>query len=171
MIYTKKGDEGYTTLANGDKVSKNNVFIEACGILDESTSTLGIAKAHIVDDFIKGMITGIQRDLSKIMSEISNTQEKQIHLIKEYHVSNIEYYIDHMTTQIDIGNEFILPGNTVLSACLDVARTIVRKAERRVITIKECCYNVNKYTIQYLNRLSDLLFVLARYCEEIDIEI
>ncbi|AEF18106.1 ATP/cobalamin adenosyltransferase [Thermoanaerobacterium xylanolyticum LX-11] len=162
-IYSKTGDDGYTSLLNGERVPKDDLRIETLGNLDELTSYLGFAKAQIDDDSIKKEIENIQIKVKVILSEIADGKSDKWH-ISENDVFDIERLIDDYQNMVKIKNGFVIPGKNQISALLDVVRTITRKTERSLIEVDKK-YSVNINSKVYINRLSDYLFVLARYME------
>ena len=167
-IYTKNGDEGETNLFLGGKLSKNNIRVEAFGTVDELVSSLGFAKTLSEKEDVIDILEMLQHSLFKIGAELSsdsNKTDKIINVITEKDVKEIESIIDSITEKIDLGNEFIMPGTSSSSAAIDISRTVARRLERIVVSInsKE---KINKNILIFLNRISDLLFVIGRYEDE-----
>ena len=168
-IYTKYGDHGETSLLYGGRVSKNNPHSEAYGITDEAVSAMGLARAMSEDSRVKDNLRDLQRDLFTIAAELATDPEKyelfQQHFkpVTMEMVENLEQTIDQLEEDVEMPTVFILPGGTPASAAIDMARCIIRTAERRVVALKEESLLTNDHIISYLNRLGDLLFVLARY--------
>jgi ATP:cob(I)alamin adenosyltransferase len=162
-VYTKTGDDGYTSLLNGERVPKDDLRIETLGNLDELTSYLGFVKAQIKDDAIIKEIENIQIKIKTILSEIADGKSDKW-CISENDVFEIEKLIDAYQRMIKIKNSFVIPGKNEISALLDVARTITRRTERSLISVDKK-YPVNINSKVYINRLSDYLFVLARHME------
>ncbi|MDI3341806.1 MAG: cob(I)yrinic acid a,c-diamide adenosyltransferase [Sphaerobacter sp.] len=164
MFYTRKGDQGYTDLLGG-RVPKYAPRPEAYGTLDEATSCLGLARALATSQRTKDILLAVQRDLYILMAELAFTpdmQQKRYHITEE-HVARIERETDQLTTEVPLPPHFILPGDTVAGAALDVARTVVRRAERLVVKLAHEGEIENEQVLAYLNRLSSLLFILARF--------
>ncbi|WKV10089.1 cob(I)yrinic acid a,c-diamide adenosyltransferase [Thermoanaerobacterium sp. CMT5567-10] len=162
-VYTKTGDDGNTFLLNGDRVSKYDLRIKALGNLDELTSHLGYIKAKIKDDEIKKEIEKAQINIKMILSEIADGKSDKWHL-SEDDVLAIERLIDNYQNAMQIQDKFILPGENEISALVDIARAIARRTERILIEVdKKYPLDINSKV--YINRLSDYLFVLARYME------
>jgi len=165
-IVTKKGDKGNTSLYQGKMVSKDHLRIEACGSLDELSSYLGLAKSMIKGKNIVTLIESIQKDLFILATEMV-TEIKSLGKLKKRIDSSL---IDHLNKAIlEIEDKkglkikgFKLSGKSSASSVLDIARTITRRVERRVVTLARKKLLKNKYILIYLNRLSDLLFLLAR---------
>ena len=176
-VYTKFGDKGETSLLYGGRVSKNNPHTEAYGITDEAVSAMGLARAFTSDDRVQDTLRELQRDLFMIAAELATDPDKyelfQEHFapVTQEMVENLETTIDSLEETFQMPNVFILPGGSPASAGIDMARCIIRTAERRVVALKEDGLLTNDLIINYLNRLGDLLFVLARYEDrEIPIE-
>lgn len=176
-VYTKYGDQGETSLLYGGRVSKSNPHTEAYGITDEAVSLMGLARALTDDDRVKDILRDRQRELFTVAAELATDPEKydlfQQHFqpITPEMVENMETVIDELETHFQRPNVFILPGGTPASAAMDSARTVIRTAERRVVALAEVGGLTNDLILAYLNRLGDLLFVLARYHDrEIPIE-
>lgn len=163
-LYTTKGDQGETDLL-GERVAKDDPRIEALGSLDEATSSLGAARAVATAEETPSLLIEVQRDLYKIMAELAFTPELRPahYVLGPDRVTWLEEATDRITAEITLPREFILPGDTVSGAALDVARTIVRRAERNVVSLVGGGHSDNRELVRYLNRLSSLLFVLARY--------
>ena len=168
-IATKKGDNGKTSLYQGKRVSKDHIRIEACGVLDELSSCLGLAKSMVKDKKIIGVIESIQRDLFVLCTEIV-TESKALNKLKKRIDSSFIDCLDKVILDLE-GKKglkvrcFQLSGASPVSSILDLSRTIARKLERRVVTLNRKKLLSNKYILVYLNRLSDLLFLLARLSE------
>ena len=168
-VYTKFGDKGETSLLYGGRVSKNNPHTEAYGITDEAVSAMGLARAMSQDQRVKDILRELQRELFTIAAELA-TEPDKYELFKQHFkpvtpemVTNLENSIDSLEEGVEMPKVFILPGGSPTSAAIDLARSIIRTGERRVVALKEAGMLTNDVIIQYLNRLGDLLFVLARY--------
>jgi cob(I)alamin adenosyltransferase len=165
-IYTKKGDEGMTSLGGGQRVAKDSLRVAAYGTVDELNSAIGVALAHGLVDRLAERLPVIQNELFHVGSDLcfmeSDKEKYQIPQIEARHVAALEQLIDELTAVVGPLENFILPGGSVGAANLHLARTICRRAERDVITLS-AAEPVGQYVIQYLNRLSDALFVMARY--------
>tara|TARA_B100000214_G_scaffold359436_1_gene320870 strand:+ start:4785 stop:5336 length:552 start_codon:yes stop_codon:yes gene_type:complete len=167
-IYTKNGDEGETNLFLGGKLSKNDIRVEAFGTVDELVSSLGFAKTLCENPKVIETLEMLQHSLFKIGAELSSDSEKTvdiINVITKDNVNEIEKLIDSITESVDLGNEFIMPGTSSSSAAIDISRTIARRLERVVVSINND-NKINKFILVYLNRISDLLFVLGRLEDE-----
>jgi len=166
-IYTKTGDSGETSLLGGKRVWKDNLRIQTCGTIDELNSILGISISEITNMELKETLQGIQNDLFIIGSDtalpIENVNNKiSIQRIMESHSEKLESIIDKYDVQLPDLKNFILPGGTKGSSILHFARSVCRRAERNVVSLSQI-EKINPYIEKYLNRLSDLLFVLARF--------
>ena len=169
-VTTKKGDSGYTDMLYGDRVSKADDIIEACGILDEVVAQTGLARAASDDDWIKERLLQIQNKLFSVGAELATTAEMRARLNQKFvtieptDVEQLETeIIDYIEQRIDLGNSFIIPGNSQASAMIDMAKTVVRRLERYIVKLETNGKVHNPNIIKYLNRLSDAMFLLARY--------
>lgn len=167
MLYTRKGDKGITTVFGCDqKLSKSSAIAEALGALDETNSFLGLCKVHEKAVSYKlsalsfsEIIHQAQQNLFIIQAELAGTQKS----IAENKVKEIEKIIDEAEKELPPIKTFFISGGTELSAMFDVARTITRRAERRVVEVsEEGKVKIGEYSLAYLNRLSSLLYALAR---------
>lgn len=161
-IYTQTGDEGNTGLLGESRVPKFDLRIEALGTLDEATAALGMARASANSPQISPLIIEIQRDLYKLMAEVGATPENAIkfRLIDKSRVEWLESQIDRISAEVEIPSEFILPGEIQSSAAMGLARTIIRRAERRIVELYHNGMLENLTLLAYLNRLSSLCFAL-----------
>jgi cob(I)alamin adenosyltransferase len=161
-IYTQTGDEGSTGLLGEGRVPKFDLRIEALGALDEATAALGLARANANTPEIAPLIVEVQRDLYKLMAEVSATPENasKFRSIDETRVRWLELQTDTITTRVEIPREFILPGEIPSSAAMGLARTIIRRAERRLVELHHAKGLENLALLAYLNRLSSLCFAL-----------
>jgi cob(I)alamin adenosyltransferase len=165
-IYTKGGDKGMTSLGSGTRVPKDSLRVHAYGTVDELNSTIGVALAAGLCEKLTAVLPVIQNELFHLGSDLCFTEEDKakfnIPQIEERHVTALEELIDEMTDIVGPLENFILPGGSIGSAHLHVARTVCRRAERDVLSLlrEEA---VGAFVIAYLNRLSDALFVMARY--------
>ena len=168
-VYTKFGDKGETSLLYGGRVSKNNPHTEAYGITDEAVSAMGLARSLSDDQKVKDILRDLQRDLFTIAAELATEPDKyelfQQHFkpVTQEMVGDLETTIDSLEEEFTMPQVFVLPGGTPASSAIDMARTIIRTAERRVVALAEAGGLTNELILNYLNRLGDLLFVLARY--------
>ncbi len=157
-IYTRTGDDGTTGLGDGSRTQKDSLRVEAYGTVYELNSTLGMLIATIEDEGIAEILLDVQHDLFDLGGELCMPE---LSLIKDDHTSRIESELDKLNAALPPLKDFILPGGSLSAAQAHLARTICRRAERRVISLARQ-EPVNDVVIHYLNRLSDLLFVIAR---------
>ena len=175
-VYTKFGDAGETSLLYGGRVSKNGLNTEAYGITDEAVSVMGLARAMTRNPRVNDLLRDLQRELFTIAAELATDPNKyelfQQHFkpVTEEMVKSLETAIDSLEEEFEMPKVFILPGGSQASAAIDLARCVIRTAERRVVAMAESDILTNGLIMSYLNRLGDLLFVLARY-EDRDIPI
>jgi len=162
-IYTKTGDSGDTGLFGGPRVRKDCPRIEAYGTVDELNAVLGLARCEPLALDFDALLARIQNDLFDVGAELATpeAQTKQVPTIGATHITALETAIDHWEAVLTPLRQFILPGGSRAAAQLHVARTVCRRAERRVVTLA-ASETVSHALFVYLNRLSDLLFVLAR---------
>ncbi len=172
-IYTRKGDDGTTGLWYGGRVSKSDGRPDAYGTLDEAASALGMARAAAKDDEeIHRDIVAIQTDLFIAGAELATAPEAAHRLepgvskVTQDMVDRLEPMIDGYMDRVELPPKFVLPGGTELSARLDVARTAIRRGERKVVQLKETGNLPDDTVLHYLNRVSDLVFAMARYADE-----
>lgn len=169
MKFSKKGDTGETSLLGGQRVPKYDARPDTYGTLDEASSVLGVARAMTKHQKTKDIILSVQKDLLIMGAELSSFPEdiqKLSHRIQAEDVNRLEGIIDELQEDVTLKNEFIYPGETTVSAQIDVGRTIIRRAERKAARLKDDGLNDNVETNKYLNRLADMLFVLARHEEQ-----
>lgn len=168
MKFSKRGDKGETSLLGGQRIPKCDPRPDTYGTLDEASSTLGVARAMTENQTIRDIILDVQKDLLIMGAELSSFPEdldKLTHRIDEKAVSRIENIIDTLQKDVELPKEFIYPGKSVVSAQIDVARTIIRRAERKAVRLKMDGLIINDEINKYLNRLADMLFTLARFEE------
>jgi cob(I)alamin adenosyltransferase len=168
-IYTRTGDDGTTGLLYGGRISKADPAAEAYGAVDETVADLGLARALADHPILEALLLEVQRALFVVGADLAtNPSERRklkadVSLVTTRMVSRLEELIDRTVEEHPIPQEFVVPGAGSVSAALDVARTTCRRAERRAIELREADREVNPDAIRYLNRLSDLLFTLARW--------
>jgi len=160
-IYTRLGDKGQTVTLAGKKVYKDDARVEAYGSVDELNALLGITLAFTAHEEVKEILGRIQKELFLVGAELAMEKAK-IKKINPTHVSSLESKIDEIEEDLPHLVNFVLPGGCKTAALLHHARTVCRRAERRVVALSRKS-EVNPDVIRYLNRLGDLLFVLARY--------
>ena len=168
MKFSTRGDGGETSLLGGQRVPKYDARPETYGTLDEASSVLGVARATTKNQRIKDIILDVQKDLLIMGAELSALPEdvhKLSRRIGEKDIHRIEAIIDELQKDVRLKNEFVYPGETPVSAQIDVGRTIIRRAERKAARLKDDGLLRNADINRYLNRVADMLFVLARYEE------
>jgi cob(I)alamin adenosyltransferase len=171
-IYSTTGDDGSTGLIGGKRVPKDDPRIEACGSIDELNAVLGVVSSFPLPDKVAKMLGGVQDTLFSIGAGIAlppgqERGEWGIPAIADEHVKELELHIDSCQEALPPLRHFILPGGNQAGAMLHLARTVARRAERRCVTLSRI-EPVDLQVIRYLNRLSDLCFVLARYVNRED---
>ena len=168
-VYTRTGDDGTTKLLFGGLISKTDERCEAYGEADFAVSAMGQARAMSNDTCVKTILLKTQREMFTVMTELATDTKNytklkaHFHTIEQENVSQIEKWIDDLTEQIDLPDKFTIPGASMASGALDLARSSLRSAERRMVTLYETNMLTNQENLRYVNRLGDLLYVLARY--------
>ena len=173
-IYTKKGDDGTTGLWYGGRVPKTDARTEAYGSIDEANSALGVARAlckknqsGLASDLLQ-----LQQDLFVAGAELATAPEAADRLedgvsrVTDGMVDAVEVDIDRYMRQVDLPPQFVIPGGTELSAALDVARSAIRRAERRIVALRDADGLASEAVLRYVNRASDLAFAMARFADE-----
>ncbi len=167
-VTTKTGDDGFTSLIGDTRVVKYAPLPDTYGTVDEATSALGLARAVAKEQNVKDIIYRIQNELYLLMGELAtpakNYEKVGLRMTKE-HVQHLEQTEEALKQEVEIPNKFIIPGDTLDGAALDLARTIIRRAERMAVKLLHEGIIENVEVVHYLNRLSDLIFILARYIE------
>ena len=167
-IYTKTGDDGTTGLLFGGRVSKADRVPEAVGSIDELVASLGVARALSGDPGQAAEILGLQRELFVVAADVAaNPHERgrlepDVSLVTDEMVARLEARIDERVTAHPLPNAFVVPGANPVSATLDAARSTARRAERAIVRLRDAGAYVSEPALRYVNRLSDLLFVMAR---------
>lgn len=163
-VYTKTGDKGTTGLYTGERINKASLRVEAYGTVDEVQAFLGLARAHGTNESVKEALLQVEKELWMLMADIASLHKEPT--ITDEYVVGLEKIIDAFDEQLSPLSAFILPGESQSSSYLHVARTIVRRAERDLWALfgEEGAHESN---LKYLNRLSDLCFILARVEEEL----
>lgn len=167
-VYTRKGDDGSTGLYGGGRIPKDDPAPEAYGAVDEAQATIGVARAEVEkgSEFDE-MLIGLERDLWVLMAELATDVSNRhklsdgVTLVTAAMVDSLETQIDDVSARFEPPKEFVVPGENRVAALLDVSRTVVRRAERRSLRASE----PGSHVVAYLNRLSDLLWTLARWQE------
>ncbi len=168
-IYTKTGDKGKTSLFGGARVAKDTQRIEAYGSVDELNSHLGVVRSLQPPGEIDEVLEEIQQELFVLGSDLASPQSKAknaIPLIETRHVERLERTIDRFEQSLEPLRQFILPGGSHVGAALHVARSVCRRAERRIVSLLKKG-EIGTTEFVYINRLSDLLFVMARYANKL----
>lgn len=167
-VTTGTGDTGYTGLLGDQRVPKYDPRPDTFGTVDEATSALGLARATASDPRVKEIIYTLQQELYLLMGELATPAEhyEKIGLrMTAEHVRRLEQTEEALKQAVEIPNKFIIPGDTPAGAALDLARTIIRRAERMAVRLLHEEVIANPEVVRYLNRLSDLVFILARFVE------
>jgi cob(I)alamin adenosyltransferase len=168
-IYTRTGDDGTTGLLYGGRIAKDDLLTEAYGTTDEAVAALGLARALSTDDEIRSMLLTLQRQLFVVGADLAtNPSERSkleagVSLVTPDMVERLEGEIDGLVEERPLPQVFVVPGANPASGAIDLARSIVRRAERKVVALERAEREVNVEVRRYLNRLSDLLFVVARW--------
>jgi cob(I)alamin adenosyltransferase len=173
-IATKTGDSGETSLMYGRRVPKTDARVDACGSVDELNAALGVVRVSAFDPFISEQILAIQKELITLMGEMATAPEDIERYQRDGFRLTTSEMVDRLTAAIDDLEKnkllhfkgWAIPGNTPLSAALDVARTTCRRAERRIAGLAGTVEKFNGEILRYLNRLSDLCWLLARYADK-----
>lgn len=167
-IYTKTGDDGTTGLVGGGRVRKNSLRVQAYGDVDELNSVVGLARTLIAgsESALADKIESLQHELFNIGAQLASDPENKvaraIPMVGSEQVGRLESWIDELSAELPELRAFVLPGGTDANAALHVCRAVCRRAERSVLTLQEA-EGVPAELIKYLNRLSDLFFVMARF--------
>jgi cob(I)alamin adenosyltransferase len=171
-IYTRAGDKGETGLLSGERINKADLRVEAYGTVDELGTTLGVAKVH-ASTKISEYLHDIQHKLFLINSELATNVDileednplRKLTRVNAADIENLEQIADDLSEELPLLKNFVIPGGTKAAAFLHVSRTVCRRAERRIVQFANS-QPVNEEIARYINRLSDLLFVMARYENE-----
>lgn len=167
-IYTRSGDDGRTSLGNGTRVSKTDFRIEAIGTVDEVNSSIGIALLYVDDDSVVSLLKKIQNNLFDLgadlcVPDLDHDLDYKPLRVTQQQIDFLESQIDHYNKDLSTLMSFVLPGGTKASSYLHLCRTIARRAERLIVALKNESSSDLEKPLIYMNRLSDLLFVLSRY--------
>jgi cob(I)alamin adenosyltransferase len=164
-IYTRSGDKGKTSLGNAVRLPKHHLRIEAIGEVDEANAAIGLVRLY-VEETLEKKLAIVQNDLFDVGADLCMPDDDRSRLrILAYQVKQLEKSIDYFNEDLQPLTSFVLPSGTIAASYLHLARTITRRAERRVSELAEH-ENINPEILRYLNRLSDLLFVLSRYVND-----
>ena len=164
-IYTRTGDAGETSLFGGTRVPKNDARIEAYGTVDELSSTIGVARAGAPPESVERTLHDVQMDLFEIGAHLASPGTSRFPGVEPARIATLEQEIDAMERELEPLKTFILPGGALAAAHLHVARTVCRRAERLVVALHDES-PATLSSITYLNRLSDYLFVAARFANQ-----
>jgi len=168
-IYTGTGDDGTTGLLYGGRISKADPATEAYGTVDEAVAAIGLARSLAENPTFQAELLHIQRDLFVVGADLATNPDQRdrlqpdVSLVTHAMVERLEGVIDRTVAEHPLPNEFIVPGARPVSAALDLARSVVRRAERRTVAFRDAGGPVSDDLLHYLNRLSDLLFCFARW--------
>lgn len=166
-IYTKTGDKGKTSLFDQKRVSKDHIRVESYGTVDELGAFLGLAKNYTEDDQLYKNIENIQHKLFTVTTNLATEDRKKVkHNIMAQDIEELERLVDHYMGALGNPTGFIVNGSNKLSAYLHVARTICRRAERRIISLMGSGADIDPLALKYVNRLSDTIYSMARFSEE-----
>ncbi len=171
-VYTKTGDDGTTGRFLGGRVSKSDPLVEASGDVDEAIAALAVVRAGSADGELGATVFELQRELFVVGADLAANPDHRDRLVAEVSevsvamVDRLEAQIDRLVAEKPLRPVFIVPGSDATSAALDLARTVVRRAERHAVGAARSGELVSEMALRYLNRLSDLLFVLARHAAE-----
>lgn len=160
-VYTKTGDEGLTSLVGGMRVSKASSRVDAYGDVDELNAALGLARRLVRNGRVNNILEAVQKDLFIVGAELASPPGLEVPRVQEDRIKALESAIDEFLLDLEPLKEFILPGGNAGGANLHFARTVARRAERKIVKLREE-EEVRKEVLVYMNRLSDLLFVMAR---------
>ena len=163
-IYTKTGDKGETSLFGGQRVSKNTIRVEAYGEVDELNAFVGLAKCYCKEEKISAILGAIQEDLFTVGADLATplASKTRVERVSSEAASRLEAIIDELDSALPPLKRFILPGGGKVAAHVHAARGVCRRAERRIVALSKA-EEINPDVLVYMNRLSDLLFVIARY--------
>ena len=161
-FYTKTGDDGYTSLLGKGRAAKYAPRIETIGAIDEANAAIALARAVCQNSQTSSILMAVQKDLYHLMAEVAATPENgpQFRVIDNQRIIWLESTIDVISTTVNIPDEFIIPGDSMAGAAIDLARTIVRRAERHIAQLIHSKKLENPELLHYMNRLSSLCFVL-----------
>ena len=163
-IYTRTGDQGETGLGDGSRIGKDHLRIEAIGSVDELNSVIGILLTHSLPDIIHAPLVKVQHKLFDLGGELCIPGHE---MIRPADIEHLETHLDTLNAELPLLKDFILPGGSKSAACCHFARTVCRRAERQVVSLART-ETVGAVSLRYLNRLSDLLFVMARALNHIE---
>ncbi len=163
-VYTRTGDRGKTSLYTGERVSKASLRVETYGTIDEADSVLGMARAFVEHENVKETIYKVQKDLWLLMADVASLGQEA--KITDANVTELEQIIDMYDSHLKPLDHFIVPGESRSASFLDLARSVIRRAERLMWRLGES-EDIHESNLKYLNRLSDLCFILSRFESEV----
>ena len=165
-IYTKTGDKGTTSLFDSVRVSKDDVRVESYGTVDELSAVLGVCNNYIEDEDLKKELMSIQNKLFVVSENLATSnQDKVRHFITEEDIHILEELVDKYMAKAGKFTGFVLQGTSKAAAFLHLARTVCRRAERRIVSLQGQAY-VDPNVVKFVNRLADTIYAFARYCED-----
>jgi cob(I)alamin adenosyltransferase len=176
-IYTRKGDDGTTSLWYGGRVPKTSLRTDAYGTLDEAVSALGVARSVCEDERLRADLLRLQKECFVVGAELATAPEaigrleSGVSRVSAEMVARLERDIDSYMSEVDLPPKFVIPGGTRLSAQLDFARAVLRHAERRVVALAEAEDLSGSSVLPYINRAADLVFAMARFADVSDPEL
>jgi cob(I)alamin adenosyltransferase len=161
-FYTRKGDDGTTIWLGKGRIKKFELRLEALGAVEETSAFLGLARAQVKTQLIKDLILQIQQDLFTIMAEVAADPKdtSQFKILQPERIVWLEEQTDQITNEVELPGNFVIPGDTLGGGALDVARTVIRRAERRIVELHHAGGVTRDILISYMNRLSSLLYVM-----------
>jgi cob(I)alamin adenosyltransferase len=174
-VATGKGDDGTTGLLFGGRIAKDDLRTDAYGAVDEAVAALGVARVELVDaglTELADLVLRLQRELFVVGAELATNPSAVDRLqdgvtrVSERMLEGLESELMRRETQVEMPREFVVPGETAASSALEVARTLVRRAERRIVAFQRVAETRSEWVVPYINRLADLLWVLARAAEQ-----
>ena len=168
-IYTKTGDRGTTSLFGGERVPKHSIRVMSIGHIDELNALLGLALAELIDKKAAELIVRVQRELFVLGADLATPFDVKVKVprVTKGLITRLEKDIDRSSLALPKLKNFILPGGDMAGSTLHLARAVCRRAERAIVTLADE-EKINQYNLMYINRLSDWLFVLARYVNKLD---
>lgn len=166
---TKKGDGGQTRLLSGEKVSKSDLRIEAGGNLDEFNAVLGLSRSLTKNEKLSSIILNLQNELFLLGAELSSTDPDRLaSRIEQENIAKLENWINELQEEAPLSPRFVSLGANPVSAALNVARTVLRRTERSMVTMQETALLERGETLRYVNRLGTLIYIMARYAEKVE---
>ena len=169
-VTTRGGDLGETSLTDGSRIRKDSQRVNAYGTVDELNSVIGLVRCEALSPEIKEKLLQLQNQLFNLGGELATPIDSEltcrIPRIQQAHIDRVEEWVDEANQQLEAAHSFILPGGNRAAATLHLARTVARRCEREVVALIEAGDEINPCCLKFLNRLSDLFFVWARFCND-----